>query len=44
MCGRIDQSVPIGRYLEALERSIDSVVMQSQAEPRFNVAPGTYRP
>ena len=44
MCGRIDQSAPIGRYLEALERYTASALVRSKAEPRYNVAPGSFRP
>lgn len=40
MCGRIDQSQPIDHYL----REWPGVVNGSQAAPRFNVSPGTFRP
>ena len=40
MCGRIDQSQPIEYYV----RDWPGVVNGSQAVPKFNVSPGTYRP
>ena len=40
MCGRIDQSQPIEHYV----REWPGVINTSQATPKFNVSPGTYRP
>ncbi|MEC5217993.1 putative SOS response-associated peptidase YedK [Actimicrobium sp. GrIS 1.19] len=42
MCGRIDQSQPIEHYLQ--QRAWPGLVNASAAEPKFNVAPGTFRP
>ena len=40
MCGRLDQSQPIEHYL----REWPGVIKASQAAPKFNVSPGTFRP
>jgi putative SOS response-associated peptidase YedK len=42
MCGRFDQSQTPKHYLRALDWS--DAANHSAQEPRFNVAPGTYRP
>jgi putative SOS response-associated peptidase YedK len=42
MCGRIDQSYYLSRYAAAI--GWPDTVLDSDAEPRYNAMPGTYRP
>ena len=42
MCGRIDQNENPYRYLKSIGWA--DAAQHSQAEPRYNVPPGTYRP
>ncbi len=44
MCGRLDQNHTALEYIAAMRWAGDAAVVDSQAAPSYNAAPGTYRP